>query len=213
MSRALTCAEMRALEKRAIEEAGIPAIVLMENAGRAVASEAERMAPTGRIVAVCGRGNNAGDGFAAARHLDIAGRDVRVLVFEPSRLAGDALVNYRALRFSRVELVEAAAGPDAVRSAVAGASLVLDAVFGTGLSGPLREPWPAVVEAMNAPGVPILAVDVPSGLDADTGSTLGAAVRAARTVTFHAPKAGFAAARPFTGDVVVAAIGIPSRLS
>lgn len=213
MSRPLTCAEMRALEKRAIEEAGIPAIALMENAGRAVAEEAGRMAPAGLIAIVCGRGNNGGDGFAAARHLDNRGRAVRVLAIDPARLEGDALANYRALRFTRAEVVEGAARPEDVRRAAAGASLVVDAVFGTGLSGDLREPWPAVLEAINAAGAPVLAVDVPSGLDADTGRPLGAAVRAARTVTFHAPKAGFAAARPFTGDVAVADIGIPSRLS
>lgn len=212
--RALGCAEMRALEKRTIEEAGIPAIALMENAGRAVADEAARMAPAGTIAIVCGRGNNGGDGFAAARHLDNRGHSVRVVAIDPAKLEGDALANYRALRFTGVDVRSVgAAWLDELRAAISGSTLVVDAIFGTGLSGPLREPWPAVIDALNASGAPILAVDIPSGLDADTGVPLGAAVRAARTVTLHAPKPGFANAPAFTGAVVVADIGIPSRLS
>ncbi len=211
--RALSCAEMRALEKRAIEEAGIPAVALMENAGRAVACEAARMAPTGPIVVVCGRGNNGGDGFVAARHLDNRGRQVRVVAIEPAKLEGDALANYRALRFTGAEVRSVgAAWIDEIRSSLSGASLVVDALFGTGLAGPLREPWPAVIDALNACGAPILAVDIPSGLDGDTGRPLGTAVRAAATVTMHAPKPGFEIAHEFTGGVSVADIGIPSRL-
>lgn len=211
--RALTCAEMRELEKRAIEEAGIPAVALMENAGRAVALEAARRAPAGTIVVACGRGNNGGDGFVAARHLDNLGRQVRVVAIDPAKLEGDALANYRALRFTGAEVhAVGAAWIAEFRSSLAGAALVVDALFGTGLTGPLREPWPAVIDALNACGTPILAVDIPSGLDGDTGRPLGAAVRAVATVSMHAPKAGFEAAREFTGEVTVADIGIPTRL-
>jgi NAD(P)H-hydrate epimerase len=211
---AMTCDEMRALEKRAIEEAGITAAVLMENAGRAVAEEALRMAPSGLIVVACGRGNNGGDGFVAARHLDICGVPVRVVALDPARLEGDALANYRALRFSGVEVVSiGAAWIQEFKGALSGAALVVDALFGTGLSGPLKEPWPAVIDAVNTCGAPVLAVDIPSGLDGDSGEPLGAAVHAARTVTMHAPKAGFDKGRPYTGEVVVADIGIPRQLT
>ncbi|MEK7468203.1 MAG: NAD(P)H-hydrate epimerase [Planctomycetota bacterium] len=209
----MTCAEMRALEKRAIEETGIPAAVLMENAGRAVAEEALRMAASGLIVVVCGRGNNGGDGFVAARLLDSGGAPVRVVALEPARLEGDALANYRALRFSGAEVRSiGAAWIEEFRSALSGAVLVVDALFGTGLSGPLREPWPAVIDAVNACGAPVLAVDIPSGLDGDTGQPLGTAVRATKTVTMHATKSGFENGRAFTGEVVVADIGIPKSL-
>ncbi|KAF0241092.1 MAG: carbohydrate [Planctomycetota bacterium] len=204
---------MRALEKRAIEEAGIPAAVLMENAGRAVAEEALRMSPAGLVVVVCGRGNNGGDGFVAARHLDIGGAAVRVVAIDPARLEGDALANYRALRFSGADVRSiGAAWIDEFKSALSGAALVVDALIGTGLSGELREPWPAIVAAVNDCGAPVLAVDIPSGLDGDTGDPLGAAIRASRTVTFHAAKAGFEKGREFTGEVVVAGIGIPRNL-
>jgi NAD(P)H-hydrate epimerase len=213
LSRVVTRAEMRVLDRRAIEEAGVPAAALMENAGRAVADEAARMAAGGLVVLVCGKGSNGGDGFVAARHLDNRGVPVRVVAIEPARLEGDALANYRALRFTGADVrTLGAAWLPEIRSALEGASVVVDAIFGTGLEGPLREPWPAVIGAVNACGVPVLAVDIPSGLDCDTGEPLGAAVRAAKTVTMHAAKAGFEKGRAFTGEVIVADIGIPGRM-
>lgn len=212
---ALSREEMRTLDRRAIDVAGIPAIALMENAGRAVADEAFRMASGGAVALVCGRGSNGGDGFVAARHLDNRGVTVRVAALEAGRLEGEALLNWRALKFTGVALSEhAPADLEGIRAAVAGSAVVVDAIFGTGLSGPLREPFPALIEMLNQLGLPILAVDIPSGLDCDTGQPLGAAIRAARTVTMHAPKAGFARGRgpEFTGAVVVADIGIPRRI-
>lgn len=219
----LTREEMRALDRRAIEVAGIPAVALMENAGRAVADEAFRMASlrlaqgatAGAVGLVCGRGSNGGDGFVAARHLDNRGVAVRVAALETGRLEGEALLNWRALKFTGVALSEHAPSDlEGIRAAVAGSAVLVDAIFGTGLAGPLREPFPALIDMLNSLGLPILAVDIPSGLDCDTGQPLGAAIRAARTVAMHAPKAGFYAGRgpEFTGSVVVADIGIPRAL-
>ncbi|MBI2921676.1 MAG: NAD(P)H-hydrate epimerase [Planctomycetes bacterium] len=211
----LTREEMRAADRRAIEVAGIPAIALMENAGRAVAEEAVRMAPRGPVALVCGRGSNGGDGFVAARHLDNRGVAVRVVALEAGRLEGEALLNYRALKFTGAAVSEHAPSDlEGIRAAVAGSALVVDAIFGTGLSGPLREPFPALIEELNSLGLPILAVDIPSGLDCDTGLPLGAAIRASRTLTMHAPKVGFSrgCGPGHTGTVAVADIGIPRLL-
>jgi NAD(P)H-hydrate epimerase len=203
---------MRSLDRWAIETVGIPAAALMENAGRAVADEAERRARGGRVCAVCGRGSNGGDGFVAARHLANRGIGTTVVALDAARLEGEALANFRALLHCPIEIVECGPGDlDKARAAARGASLLIDAIFGTGLDGPLRKPFPELIEALNALGVPILAVDIPSGLDCDTGEPLGAAIRAAATVAMHAPKAGFAKGRAFTGEVIVADIGIPRR--
>jgi len=203
---------MRALDRKAIEETGIPAAALMENAGRAVADEAERMAPDGPIAIVCGHGANGGDGFVAARHLYNRNVPVRVVALEADRLAGEALANFRALGACRLPVHALTPGDlPGIRLALAGSRLVVDALFGTGLAGTLRDPWPALIELLNGLGIPILAVDIPSGLDCDTGQPLGAAIRAAKTVSMHAPKVGFSRGRgaEFTGAVVVADIGIP----
>jgi NAD(P)H-hydrate epimerase len=204
---------MRETDRLAIEIAGIPSAALMENAGRAVADEAAAMAPAGRIAILCGHGSNGGDGYVAARHLDARGREVTVVALDAAKLAGDALANRRALAWTGARVrehgCEDAAG---IRADLAGAAVLVDAVFGTGLAGPVREPFPALFASVQSLGIPILAVDIPSGLDADTGEPLGAALRATRTLTLHAPKAGFARAAAWTGDVRVADIGIPSRI-
>jgi NAD(P)H-hydrate epimerase len=210
----LTRAQVREVDRRAIEEFGVPGVVLMENAGRGAA---EVLLPlgAGRSVAICcGKGNNGGDGFVIARHLDNRGVPVRVLVFaRPEDLTGDAEVNFRIIEHSRLPLL---IQPDHTRLSgeLSAAAWVVDALFGTGLSGPVRPPLDQVIDALNASGKPVLAVDIPSGLDCDTGLPLGATVRAAHTVTFVAPKAGFAhpAAGAWLGQVHVVDIGAPRAL-
>jgi NAD(P)H-hydrate epimerase len=218
MIRALSRAEVRAVDRRAVEEYGVPSIVLMENAGRGAAEVLLALGVSGRVVICCGKGNNGGDGFVIARHLDLHGREVRVLLFaDPAALTGDARVNYEIIVKARMPLtVHAGAVLDAaaVRRELADAGWVVDALFGTGLEGPPRAPIDEVIDLINANRAPVLAVDIPSGLDADTGQPFGRAVRAAHTVTFVAMKKGFLApaARAWTGQVHVASIGVPRAL-
>jgi NAD(P)H-hydrate epimerase len=207
---ALTRAQVRELDRRAIQEYGVPGVVLMENAGRGAAELLLRLNPERRPVAVCcGKGNNGGDGFVIARHLDIHGWPVRVVCLAAAdELTGDAAVNYNII---------ARAGPRPEHQADSLAfsdGWIVDALFGTGLTGPLREPYDRVVTAINASPAKVLAVDIPSGLDCDTGEPLGPTVRAHHTVTFVAPKAGFAtpAAREWLGEVHVVGIGAPRAL-
>ncbi len=215
--RPVTRAEMQALDRRAIEGLGIPGLCLMENAGRGVAVEALRLLPgAGATVAIlCGRGNNGGDGFVAARHLAIAAARPTCYLFgrvEELRGKGDAGVNLEACLRMGVPVVEADdMPPEQVGAACVVSALVVDALFGTGLDRPLRAPWLARIHAVNACERPILAVDLPSGLDADTGLPLGASIRATRTVTMALPKVGFTLGRgsDFTGEVIVVDIGMP----
>ena len=206
----LTRQQVRQVDQVAVEKFHIPSIVLMENAARAVAAAAmDMLAPAGtRILAVCGGGNNGGDGLAAARHLSIAGKTVTIaLTIDPAKYRGDALINWRIIEAMRLPVVVATAD----LLATSDADLIIDAIFGTGLSAPPRDPYPALFAAINARKITVLAVDIPSGLDCDTGEPWDSCVRATRTVTFVAEKIGFAnpAARQYLGEVVVAEIGCP----
>jgi NAD(P)H-hydrate epimerase len=211
---ALTRAQLREIDLRAIQEYGIPGIVLMENAAiHAVKSACDMLKdrPKPRVLILCGGGNNGGDGLAIARHL----HNHRIaftlaLTVDPSRYTGDALINWRVIQSMKI------ATEPATRQLVATAQwdLIVDAIFGTGLLEPPREPFPALADAVNSSGRPVLAIDVPSGLDCDTGVPPGACIIATRTVTFVALKAGFAnplAAR-YLGEVVVGDIGCPIEL-
>lgn len=223
--RALTRAEVREVDRRAIEELGLPGLVLMENAGlgltRAVLRAlADRSAAApARVAIVCGAGNNGGDGLVLARHLQLAGHDPQVLFCGDRARAdrrGDAGVNLTVVERAGIALTDVRDGA-ALRAALRGlapVALLVDALYGTGLAGPLREPGLSLVGALADCGLPTLAVDIPSGLDCDTGQPVtpgGPVVRALRTVTFVAEKAGFqaAGAREYTGAVEVVPIGCP----
>lgn len=204
---------MQWLDRRAIDHYGIPEIVLMENAGAGAARIAVGMLgdPRGRRVhLLCGRGNNGGDGFVIARRLADAGAEVRVFVSGAVRPGGAAHANLEILRRLAVPVVDSFTVDPALTR---GCDLLVDALFGTGLDRPVVGQDLALIEAVNAAGIPILAVDIPSGLDADTGLPLGAAVRARRTAALAFPKIGFTAGRgpEFTGAVEVVDIGIPRR--
>jgi NAD(P)H-hydrate epimerase len=209
---------VRELDRRAIEEFGLPGAVLMENAARGTADLLVSLGIQGPVVICCGKGNNGGDGFVIARHLDNRQVPVRVLLFgRPEDLAGDAALNYHVLAGSGVPLaVRVGSGLDlaGLRRELRGAAWVVDALFGTGLSGPVKPPFDEVISAINDTPAHVLAVDLPSGLDCDTGEPLGAAVRAQHTVTFVAPKTGFAnpAAGAWLGRVHVVDIGVPRVL-
>lgn len=196
--------EMRAIDAWAIEERGVPSLELMEAAGRAVAEAVASLAPEGPIRVVCGKGNNGGDGFVAARLLREMGFEVEALLLWPGEeLRGDAAVNFE--RFGG-ELLE---GDLDGRLADSGA--VVDAIFGTGFEGAPREPAASAIEAINRCGAPVVACDIASGVDASTGEVAGEAVEADVTVSFHAAKLGqrVAPGKWHTGELRVAPIGIP----
>ncbi len=202
----LTTEEMGRADRLAVA-AGVESLTLMENAGRAVAGEAAPMAGRGaRISVVCGPGNNGGDGFVAARHLAEAGFEVGVALLGPrDALKGDAATMARRWT-GQVEPLAFAAFD--------GAQLIVDALFGAGLTRPIEGTAAAAVEAMNRSGAPIVSVDVPSGLDGTTGMAEGPRVRASRTVTFFRRKPGhlLMPGRLLCGPVSVADIGIPAEV-
>jgi NAD(P)H-hydrate epimerase len=214
---AITRQQSREVDRRAIAEFGMSGLVLMENAGRGMADVLCGLGIDGPVVICCGKGNNAGDGFVVARHLDLRGHAVRVLVWaEPEELTGDAGVNYHILRQAGFPLEIFGARYDAPRlgQALAGAAWIVDALLGTGARGEPRAPLDEVIDTLNRSGVPIMAVDLPSGLDCDTGEPARHTIRAAETCTFVAMKRGFLApiARLQTGRVHVLDIGAPRAL-
>lgn len=212
-----TAAQMKEFDRRASDDFGVPGIVLMENAGREV-FEAAREAlgdPRGkRVTVVAGRGNNGGDGFVAARRLIEAGALVSVyLLGRPDEVRGDAKANLDILLDSGVPIPIVSAAEE-LSSSLCCCDLIVDAIFGTGLSGEVAGLASEVIRAVNASGIPVISVDVPSGLDADSGSVLGDCVRADRTVTFALPKIGLVTypGAACVGRLIVADIGIPKCL-
>jgi NAD(P)H-hydrate epimerase len=215
--RSLSRAEVRDIDRRAVDEFGMPTVILMENAGRGAAELLVQLGIDGRVVVCAGRGNNGGDGFVIARHLENRGFDVRVMLFADSQtLQGDATTNFHILRAAGTPILEfhAATKPDSWEGELRSAAWIVDALLGTGMQGTVREPTATVIQRINEVGVPVLAVDLPSGLDCDKGRPLGVCVRAAHTATFVARKRGFDAPEsiPFTGEVHVIDIGVPRVL-
>lgn len=229
--------EVRELDRRAIEEYGVPGIVLMENAGRGAAELLMRLNHQKLpVVILCGPGNNGGDGFVIARHLDNHGWPVNVWAVEAqglqadtskvvrlgwdfSGLPPDAHVNYRIVASSLLDIFPLSRTHVGARNPLTDVTLkcncwIVDALFGTGLSRPLSTPYSELVAVMNASRNPVLAIDIPSGLDCDTGEPLGPTVRATHTATFVAHKKGFLnpASREWTGEVHVLDIGAPRKL-
>ncbi len=209
--RSCTVAEVREIDRRAIEDFGVPGVVLMENAAGGLADAIEDVAAARDardILIMCGGGNNGGDGYAAARLLDNRGRDVRLVTLSEPREGSDAAVNARICE--RMKLPRAMWDPDDPPSIGADA-LIVDAMFGTGLDRGLEGAAGAAAAWINDAGLPVIAADVPSGLDADTGAPLGATVRATVTVTFAAIKRGFLRpeSRPYLGQLRLVSIGAP----
>ena len=212
--RPLTRDEVRSIDVLASETLGIPTLLLMENAGRGAAAWLKDQLGEGEaILVLCGPGNNGGDGAVVARHLDSWGFDVRVAWFvEPGRLRGDAAIQQGILTrsgFSQIHVDETS-----LADFDWSAGWIVDGLLGTGLTRPVEGLLSAAIDAMNRSGRPVLALDVPSGLDVDTGRPLGRAVRAKATVTFVARKVGFLKpeAAEFLGEVVVVDIGVPRCL-
>ncbi len=212
----LNRAQVREVDRRAIEAYCIPGIVLMENAARNATRHVRDCVPGGGSVAVvCGRGNNGGDGFVIARHLFNAGIAVELfLACDPARLTGDAAVNARIAEAMRIPC-QAFDSDTHIREAaprLQRADVIVDAILGTGFSGQVRSPLDLAIETINrCSRAKVIAVDLPSGLDCDTGQPSNATIRATVTVTFVARKVGFDSpgASDYTGEVYVADIGAP----
>ncbi len=218
--RVLNAAQMREADRRTIEEIGIPSLVLMENAGRQVvaAMEAVHGDLQEHIVAVlCGRGNNGGDGFVIARTLVQRGVDVSVfLIGRVADVRGDARVNLDILGRLGVTVVEIGDSQDWELhfTEIADSTLIVDAIFGTGLNAPLAGLMETVVADVNGSGIPVVAVDLPSGLSADTHEPIGDSIDAGMTVALAAPKLSLVLppAERRAGDIVIADIGIPPEI-
>ena len=215
--RALTVAQMREADRRAIEEIGIPGVVLMENAGRGAAELALEMLgdlEEPRVLVLAGHGNNGGDGFVIARHLHNRRVDVAVrLLGRFDEVKGDARTHLDVLRNMGLDVREMTLpeGRDVLAADLRATALVVDALLGTGTRGEIRNPFRIAVEMINAACRPVLAVDIPSGLEGDTGRALGPCVVANCTATFAAAKTGMLEpdAKRFVGDLRVIDIGMP----
>ncbi|MCJ7543979.1 MAG: NAD(P)H-hydrate epimerase [Phycisphaerae bacterium] len=217
--RALSREEVRRIDRLAIETLGVSGLVLMENAGRGAADAIGDFlggSVASKVIAiVAGSGNNGGDGFVVARHLAMRGASVSTFLVCPGdKLTPDAEANLAILRELGHDVRDLAAGDlGGLAEQLRRFEVVVDAVGGTGIRGALRGQMAAAAEAISAAGRPVVAIDIPTGLDCDTGTAAGAAVRAAMTVTFVARKKGFDApgAAAYTGRVIVADIGVPAE--
>ena len=210
--------EVRAFDSWAINTLGMPGVVLMENAGRSCAELIkEKLSGVAdpKVCIFCGTGNNGGDGYVIARHLLNSGFEVVVVVCgDRAKIKGDAKTNLDILErleqpIEQLDLNNSGI-PGRVEAFAAGADMLVDSIFGTGLSGELSDEYKELIEGINAQNCPVLAVDIPSGLDCDSGQALGAAIRATYTVTFAAVKPCFTctnSANRYAGEIFVASIG------
>ena len=215
--RPLSRALVREVDRRAIDEFGMSGLVLMENAGRGCVETLLSLGCGGPVAIVCGRGNNAGDGFVIARHLDLRGVRVKVILLGASdELRGDAAANYAVIRRSGLPIVDLSTqfSTEALAAEAAGAEWIVDAILGTGATGSPRPPTDAAIRQLDSAQAKRLAIDLPSGLDCDTGEPAEPTFRADHTCTFVAAKVGFANPRaaPYLGQVHVIDIGAPRRL-
>jgi NAD(P)H-hydrate epimerase len=217
MPTTLTRDQVREIDRRAADEFGLPGLILMENAGRGCVLSLQRHGCWGPVVICCGKGNNGGDGFVIARHLDAAGIAVKILLFaDPIALRGDAAANFAIAKKSRLPMVvlPATVSTDEVDAHLMGAEWIVDALLGTGAKGNPQPPISTAIERINASPAKKFAVDLPSGLDCDTGEPATPTVRADVTCTFVARKIGFAnsSAAALLGMVEVVEIGVPRVL-
>ncbi len=217
----LTAEQMQAVDRRTIKDVGIPGVVLMENAGRGVAEEVLRRFPSAeasRVLVLSGKGNNGGDGYVVARYLMNNGWQVQIVVLAPREaIKGDAKTNLTALENCGgvVSFVKDAEGLDSLLSSCGEVAVLVDALLGTGLTKNVDGLYRSAIEWLNDQKAPVVAVDVPSGIDASNGRILGAAVAATLTTTFAYPKIGLVSypGAAYTGELLVIDIGIPELIA
>lgn len=214
----VTSQEMRSIDSMTIQEIGIPGIVLMENAGVSVVKSIEdNFRGIKNISIFVGKGNNGGDGLVCARHLFNRGYNVKAYLLSPAdRFSGDALTNLTIAQNMSIPMSFILSEDDLVQQKmeIAESDLIIDAIFGTGLTGEVRGFISSVIEFLNSSKVPIVSVDLPSGLDADSGKVLGQCVKAEMTVTMGLPKRGLLLypGANYVGKLLVADIGIPEKV-
>ncbi len=216
--RFITSQQAKAIDSNTRKRFGLSPLILMENAGRTVADEALKVLGGRKVVVIfCGKGNNAGDGFVAARHL--LARGIKPEIFLAGRIPdvkNEAGINLRVLLKLKTKVQPVKEDIlHLIRKRITRNSLLIDALLGIGLQGEVRGIFRPVIEMINASQVYVLSVDIPSGLDADTGKVLGCCVRAKRTVTFVAKKKGMLLAEgpKYCGKVIVADLGVYVRAS
>lgn len=214
----VTVKQMQEIDQLAIKEYGVPSICLMENAGRAVAHEILKCLKgrkNSKVCIFCGLGNNAGDGFVVARHLINASVKVKVFLSGKSeKLKNDALLNYQILKKCKYPIKSIRRIDKKVAHDIRKCDLLVDAIFGTGLSREVQDPFKSVIGLLNASKKRIISVDIPSGLNGTTGEIHGVCIKAFKTVTFAYAKRGFFKNQgpKVTGKVIVVDIGIPKKI-
>lgn len=214
---AITSDQMYSIEENGHTMIGMRRFLMMENAGHGISdfiASRFRNMKNKKVVAVCGTGNNGGDGFVASRHL--AGHGARITVVllgsPPDLRSEEARLNWGIIeKMDSIEIIFGKEVNDAIKKRILGAGVILDSIFGTGIKGEVREPHASAIDLINRSKAYVLAVDIPSGLDPDTGEVHDKVVKADATITFHRMKAGLAkrGARKYTGPVSVERIGIP----
>jgi len=217
MMKIVTAAQMRELDRRTIEEAGVSGKILMERAGSGIVDCIERTLGSTRhktVTVFCGKGNNGGDGFVVARLLHRLRAKVRIIAMAaPSELSRDAAIMYRRFVGSAGKsAIHRFASQDHAQAIIRDSRIVIDALLGTGMSHDVTGPYAEAIESINTSNCPVIAVDIPSGLHAETGAVMGHAVKASHTVTLGLPKRGLfqGSGIDFAGSVSVVDLGIPS---
>ncbi|MFC1708503.1 NAD(P)H-hydrate epimerase [Candidatus Omnitrophota bacterium] len=215
----VSCSKMKQIDKLATERFSIPSLILMENAGRSVAQEAKKML-RGRsvpIVMLCGYGNNGGDGFVAARHLHNAGYKIKVFLIGPRKpMSADTKTNFKIISKLKIK-INKITNERQVKSVMGGLrkrQLIIDAIFGIGIRGELNNFYSRLFKEINSLHLPVLSIDIPSGLDADKGIALPVAIQAHKTVTMGLIKKGFLSnlAKKYLGKIIIADISLPKEL-
>lgn len=214
--RVVSVSQMRELDRRAMEDCGIPSLLLMENAGRGVAELITRSWKGGRVTVFAGKGHNGGDGLVAARHLYNRGFEVQIFLFtDPVSLKGDPALHYKIVSRMRIPLRVFQEGTKASAIAVLleRTDIVVDALLGVGLKAPLLGVYAEAVAAINQMAKPVVAIDIPSGLDGDSGEVRGIAVKAAITATLGFAKQGLFQGRgpDYAGRIRVVDISLPKE--
>lgn len=216
LSRTITASQARKMDSRIRETFGIPALLLMENAGRSVADEAlKKICRRDKAAVFCGKGNNGADGFVAARHLISRGIKTEVfLAVRKNVIKGEAALNLKALLSAGCAVREVnSANLESVAKNIKKYRMIIDALLGTGLEGEVSPNYAAVINIINASRAFKISVDIPSGLCADTGNVLGACVKADMTVTFLAQKKGMLikSGPLYCGRTIIKGLGVPLK--